>query len=159
MSRHRILWISLLVIFAALLIARGPDIFDGLTTKTLYIHGLRMGYLDGESVSGWYTRRRWTRNSGQVKHGVEVVFYDRSGYRAIEHEWIHGRCVRETYWNLDGTLREQARNGEAGSERRTSEPWWPESAHQSAPSAPWLAERITAEEWGERRRGAASRRE
>ena len=106
----------------------------------------------GHPVTGWATVRRWWSHVEQgqpidtFSHGPSVLYYDDTGFKAIEEHYKVGRVIRRTEWNLNGTVKRQTlwkeSEGKVPSDTRTSPPWLWGVTDQTKPTAPWWGERV-----------------
>ncbi len=90
-------------------------------------------------VRGWMTVRRWGRDGSSsampTPYGNAVGYYTESGFKAVE--WHHTKNEsRGTYWNPEGIIFRQRREGEE-SQMRLAPPWSWDMTNQTEPTAPW----------------------
>lgn len=135
---RRALWIVTVLAMAVIVLGVffGETVWLVATTRRVVYpeHGEPTLAHEGH-IRGWYTVRRF----GGEKHGLQVMFYEKTGFIAFEGFYDDGRPVRETHWNYHGKLIQQVRKdpGKPDAEWKSGPPWWWDKEDQVDPTAPW----------------------
>lgn len=138
---RRTLVIGLLLAFAVVAF----DLWRRTTTTTVWERSDGQSMLTRIEQSLWSDevalRETWSIGTGYLVHRVRTV--------------EEGQIV--TIWDTSGELLTQLLVAKTTKkvEQRTGPPWFEPVEDQVVPSAPWLAEGLTAEEWWERVDGAS----
>lgn len=93
--------------------------------------------LPKKGITGKVFIRRWSDED--IRHGPVLVYWKKTGFKAVEGVYVDDQAVRMTVWKEDGTvdfqvyLAEGRRNESA---YRSSPPWFWEVFDQQTPSLP-----------------------
>ena len=141
--RRTIIW-GLLVVLVACTLWFGPPIVCMVVTDSVYVRRGEYKYSDGTTIP--------ERVVCQVVAGRWGLFFC---FRDTQDEWytqtglLSERCEllsgRATCWNPDGTIEVQF--NVKSRDRRESPPWLWGMTDQTEPTAPWIIEGLSFEEW------------
>ncbi len=136
---HRILIATLPAALIVTSVAYGPNIWQWATQEREYV---RTGPED-DPYLGYVTKRRWSDTG--IPEGPLELWYAESGLPERRGA-ISSGIYYCTWWNPDGSMGAQI----DGNIFREEPPWLWGVTDQTEPSAPWIKDGITAEEWWER---------
>ena len=142
--RRAIIW-GLLVVLVACTLWFGPPIVCMVVTDAVYVRERKFHFPDGRVAParvGWQvTAERWGLNF--CFRDPQEEWYTSTGLLSKRYEpWSD----RVTHWDPDGKIYVQC-FGVSFFDRHDSPPWLWGMTDQTEPTAPWIIEGISFEEW------------
>ena len=143
MKKSRLAILLVLACAAALLLVMGSPAWRLLTTKRVLLeykfpkfHPICTSY---HTIRGWRIVKRW--GDKPTPHGVEVLYYEENGLKAVKMLWKNGYLLKATSWTFNGDVHLLARDGYFGQGNtwslKAEGPWWWPVEKQTTPTAPW----------------------
>ena len=134
--RARLVLLVLAVALAVLGLWRGEAVWRWATAERFYDDAAHWTL----NVRGYETSGRWW------DHRESIRWYTDTGFKAHEALYRDTLCVRETYWNTDGTVDYQTYEADAKARgqwvthpTQTSPPWLWGVTDQTEPTMPeWM---------------------